>query len=287
MFSSTECSDARQIESDASPGSERYVLSTGETGRSRLEMLEELYGPTTESLLVHVGLSPSMRVVDIGCGVGTVVAWEAARLGSSGAAVGVDISTEQLAEAAKRCLAQGLMNVDFVQASVYDTGLPEDSFDIVSCRSLLSHLVDPEAAIREMIRLVRPGGVVICEDIDMRSIHADPPSSAYERIVDLYYELARITRCDYSVGRRLADLLKKAGLSDVDSRHDQPAPRRGESKRWWELTFIESAPAMITAGILDQAELHDLCERIAPLGSDSTTAIYQPTHYQAWGRKPG
>ena len=268
-----------------SVGGEVYVLSTGDAGESRLEMLNTLYGRRTEELLEELGIAPGMRVADVGCGVGTIVAWEAGRVAPGGIAVGIDKSEAQLDEATKRAAASELGNVQVVCASAYAIDLPDASFEIVGCRSLLSHLVDPQAAVREMARLVKPGGFLICEDIDMRTIHTDPPSRAYDRIVELYYALGDVTNCDYSVGARLADLIAAAGLEVLGSRSDQPGPRTGDAKRWWELTFIETAPAMKSAGVLTDEEFTSLCAQIAPLGMDTTTAIFQPRHFQSWGRK--
>lgn len=268
-------------------GEEEYVLATGPDAAMRLELLEQLYGPATEGLLAElVPTGSEMAVADIGCGVGTVVSWLGTRLGPRGSVTGVDISPEQLSVAAHRATRLGLTNVQFHCASVYDTGLPRRRYDLVCCRSLLSHLRDPQAAVLEMASLVTPGGTLLLEDIDMATIRTEPPSSAYSRVVELYFALAASNGCDYSVGSRLSELLRGADAGDVSTRHDQPALSVGEGKRWWEYTFIETAPAMISAGVASAAEVADLCAQIEPLGTDEVTTIFQPTHFQAWGRIP-
>lgn len=262
------------------------MLATGATGAGRLDMLQRLYGPTTELLLDELGIGPGMRVADIGCGVGNVVAWMSPRVGRSGTAVGVDISVDQLAVAGDRIRRDGLTNVQLVTASAYETGLPPSTFDIVCCRSVLSHLVDPRAAVRHMSELVKSGGFVVCEDIDISTIRTDPPSSVYQRVVALYFDLSRINKCDYSVGSRLTRLPADAGLREIDSRSDQPAPRAGDDKRWWEYTFAETLPTMESRGVVTHEEGEHLLNRMVPLRTDSTTAIYQPERFQAWGRMP-
>lgn len=99
--------------------------------------------------------------------------------------------------------------MEFKQSSAYETGLPASSLDLVFARSLLSHLEDPGAAVAHFATLVRPGGWVVCEDIDMSTIRTEPPSPAYQRVVQLYFELAATNGCDYRVGARL-DTLRPA-----------------------------------------------------------------------------
>ncbi|MEI8332654.1 MAG: methyltransferase domain-containing protein [Chloroflexota bacterium] len=262
-----------------------YVLSTGEAGASRLELLESLYGPATEALLGEL-IRPGASVVDVGCGIGTVVAWLCGAVGPAGSVVGLDISADQLAVASASAAERGLANVRFVEADAYATGLPRASFDLVCCRSLLSHLEDPAAAVREMAALVRPGGVLLCEDIDMATIHADPPSATLDRVTELFFALGRVHRCDYRVGSRLADLETGAGLAAPASRADQPTLRTGEGKRYWEYTFVEVAPAMIRAGVTTPDEVGALAADLARIGTDATTAIAQPQRTQAWATKP-
>ena len=59
-------------------------------------------------------------------------------------------------------------NVRFVAASATDTGLARESFDLVYRRFLLIHLKEPEAALREMRDLLKPGGIIVCEDGDLK-----------------------------------------------------------------------------------------------------------------------
>ena len=76
--------------------SPEYILATGEAAASRLEMLEEIFGPHSRQLLVKAGLSKGLRVADIGCGTGLVSLWIGTQVGPEGRVVGVDKSCEQL-----------------------------------------------------------------------------------------------------------------------------------------------------------------------------------------------
>jgi ubiquinone/menaquinone biosynthesis C-methylase UbiE len=144
-----------------------YALATGEAAAYRLRLLHGLYGPGTRRVLLEAGLRPGMRAADLGCGVGMVSALLAELVGAEGHVFGIDFSGAQLAQARERLTTVGGSNIRFVEASATDTGLPCESFDLVYCRFLLIHLTEPEQALREMRALLKPGGILVCEDGDL------------------------------------------------------------------------------------------------------------------------
>ena len=181
---------------------DRYVLGTGEAGADRLRILHRAYGPGTRRFLGLAGLKPGMRVADIGCGGGQVTVDLAELVGVTGHVVGVDVSRAQLAQAHRLADQLRLANVSLVEASALSTRLPSGSFDLVYCRYLLLHLMEPEAALGEMHRLLRPGGVLVCEDGDLTSAGSEPPS-ALGAFAELFNALGQARQVDYTLGRRL------------------------------------------------------------------------------------
>src|SRR5262245_58929828 len=158
----------------SAPGS--YVLATGEAAAHRLRILHSVYGPGTRRVLLEAGLRRGMRVADLGCGVGMVTAWLAEVVGPKGHVVGIDSSGAQLTQARAR-LKTGTTNPSFREASAIDSGLPRESFDLVYCRYLLLHLAEPERALGEMRALLKPNGILVCEDGDLTSSGSQPPSA--------------------------------------------------------------------------------------------------------------
>src|SRR5262249_51100857 len=152
-----------------------------------LRILHDLYGPGTRRVLRDAGLKRGMHVADLGCGVGMVTSLLAKLVGPAGRAVGIDFSGEQLAQARPR-MKRGATNNSLVEASATDTGLPADKFDLVYCRFLLIHLPQPELALREMVRLLKPGGILVCEDGDLTASGSQPPS-ALDAFADLWGRL--------------------------------------------------------------------------------------------------
>lgn len=268
----------------ASPKQE-YVLATGRAGAERLTLLHATYGASTEALLVELGLTKGMRAVDLGCGTGTVSRWMARRVGHDGEVVGVDLSEAQLEVARTEAVRENLGQVQFRQASCYDTGLSRQHFDIAYCRFLLCHIGDPERALREMSALIKPGSVVVCEDVDLASFTCDPESAGLLRMRDLMIALGRSRGVDYCLGPRLHRIFRKVGFSRPVVQMQQPVHDSGEAKRFWEYTFLEAAPAMIEAALTDTAEVKDLAKQMAEVGLDSSTVVEQARKVQVWARK--
>lgn len=262
----------------------RYVLATGEHGERRLEILHTLYGPGTRDVLERAGIRRGMRVADFGCGVGTVTLLMAEAVGPEGHVVGVDASGEQIARARERVGAAGSQNVSFAVASATDTGLPRGTFDLVYCRFLLLHLADPAACLREMYGLLRPGGVIVCEDGDLTSAGSEPPS-VLDAFAELFGRLGPTRGLDYTLGRRLYHMVAEAGFVSPSVRFNQPVRARGEEKRMLEWSVAEAADAFVGAGLVPADALAASLAEMERLADDDRVLAVMPRMSQVWATK--
>jgi SAM-dependent methyltransferase len=260
------------------------VLATGEAAAYRLRILHGLYGPGSRRVLLEAGLERGMHVADLGCGVGMVTALLAELVGPQGHVVGIDASTEQLAQARQR-LAAGDTNIRLVEASATDTGLPPASFDLIFCRFLLLHLPEPERALREMEALLKPNGILVCEDSDLTSAGSEPPS-ALDAFADLWVRLGPVRGVDYTLGRRLFQMVQAAGFQAPEITFYQPVLARGENKRFLELSVSEAGSAFVEAGLITAEELESTLEEMRRLNADETVLAVMPRMTQVWARKP-
>src|SRR6516165_5971267 len=262
----------------------KYALATGEAAAYRLGILHELYGPGTRRVLLEAGIRRGMRVADLGCGVGMVTALLAELVGPGGHVVGIDSSGAQLAQARERLNGNGT-NVSLVEASATDTGLPPGSFDLVYCRFLLIHLPEPERALREMFTLLRPDGILVCEDGDLTAAGSEPPS-ALDAFADLWGRLGPRRGLDYTLGRRLFQMVCAAGFPRPGITFNQPVVARGEHKRFLELSVAEAGPAFIGAGLITSWELERTLVEMRRSARDESVLAIMPRMVQVWARKP-
>lgn len=260
-----------------------YVLATGRAAAQRLRVLHDLYGPGGRRVLQRAGLRRGMRVADLGCGVGMTTALLAELVGPTGHVVGVDASGEQIAQA-RALLPPGCSNVTFVRASATDTGLRRETFDLVYCRFLLLHLTEPHRALEEMHDLLKPNGVLVCEDGDLTSAGSEPPSGL-DAFADLFGRLGPARGLDYTLGRELFQRVLAANFSEVEITFNQPVVARGESKRLLEWSLAEAGPAVVAAGLAGQEELDRVLRDMQRAAEDETVLALMPRMSQVWARR--
>ena len=175
-----------------------------------------------------MGLIHGMNVVDIACGQG-YLGWTYWKyFGEGGSYTGIDCSYELLSEAAGLAedWASGGSAV-FLNGDCYDLPLPDGCADAAMCQTLLMHLEFPEKALNEMIRVTRPGGVIMCKEPDnLSSVLKLTHSSAIDgndddilmrRKMFLIWARGRkkLGKGDWSVGPRVPSMMGERGLVDI------------------------------------------------------------------------
>lgn len=275
--------NGRSNDQQQSASKGEYVLATGTAAANRLRILHSIYGPGARQLLINAGIKPGMRVADLGCGVGMVTQLLAELVGPTGEVVGIDFSGAQI-EQARALLPKHVKNVTFVQASATDTGLPRESFDLVYCRFLLIHLAEPELALREMYQLLKPNGLIACEDGDLTSAGSEPPSRLQD-FSTLFGRLGPKWGVDYTLGRRLFQMVLGANFSQAEIVFNQPVFAKGEQKRLLELSVAEAGPSFIAAGLMSPEELEHSLTEMRRLADDEKVLALMPRMSQVWARK--
>lgn len=264
-------------------GPQQYVIRGGVPGRERLRLLSDVMGPSTRDLIATVGIRDGAACLDVGCGGGDV-AFELARTtGPTGRVVGVDLDETQLEIARREGEQHGLSNLTFERRDV-TRWEPAEPFDVVYARFLLTHLTDPASLVTAMRRHLRPGGVMIVEDIDFRGHFAEPDCPALRRYVDVYTQSVRSRGADPDIGPRLPGLLRGAGLDDVGMKLVQPAALEGGIKLLTCVTLENIADTVLTDGLINEGELRDTIEELYAFARDPRTVLGGPRVFQAWGR---
>jgi SAM-dependent methyltransferase len=113
------------------------------------------------TLLATAALAPGEQVLDVACGNGQITLPAAAAVGAQARVLGVDLSQRMVDTATQRALLRALPNVAFARMDAARLALPDGGFDVVLCSLGLMYVPDPDAAVREMWRVLRPGGRVV------------------------------------------------------------------------------------------------------------------------------
>ena len=257
---------------------DKYVLDAGKSGHARLEVISEIHDDRTRALLLEAGLGPGDRFVEFVCGLGYVTRW-ASSVGAE--ALGIDLSVDQIAEA--QALAEG--RTEFRVGSVYDHGLPPESFDVSYSRWLLIHLNQPVDAMRSIYEALEPGGVMVCEEADLSAIYAEPPSG-YHEFLDVALASGVARGVDYEGGRRLHRWAADAGFQVIHADAYQPYYLTGEHKGFWGWTFREAGANLAKEGVITEARFDELMEGMLAADADPLTLVAHARMHQLVARKP-
>ena len=181
-------------------------------------------------LLPH--LAPGMSLLDIGCGPGTITL-DLAEVVAPGRVVGLDVVADPLDAARVNAEARGDTTTEFGIGDVYDLDLPDDSVDVVHAHQVLQHLSDPVAALREMRRVCRPGGLVAVRDADYAAMVWYPASARLDDWLTVYEDVARSNDAEPSAARHLLAWAHTAGFEDVTSSASTWCYATPEERDWW------------------------------------------------------
>jgi len=207
-----------------------------------------------QAIIADLPLPSGARVLDMACGDGVYSVWLAEQLGNNGTVVGVDIAPAYLAVAQEYArLSPVAEQISFQVGSVERLPFADDEFDLVWCAHSLYSLPDPVAALQEMRRVARPGGIVAILENDTLH-HMLLPWPAELELAVRQAQLAALEAQTqqtgkFYIGRNLCSTFELAGLQEcavTTYTIDRRAPLSAD-----ERTFL-------------QGYLHDLGERARP-----------------------
>jgi SAM-dependent methyltransferase len=244
------------------------VTSPGETyihGHSDSVLRSHRWRTAENSAAYLLGhLADGQRLLDVGCGPGTLSVDLARRVGPNGSVVGIDLSPAVVQEATAHAAAQGAGNVTFRTGDFRDGDLADGSFDVVHAHQVLQHLRDPVGALAAMSRLARPGGIVAARDSDYLSFLWTPADPRLDRWREIYMAVSDRNGTRGDAGRWLLRWALDAGLTDVTYTTSTwtfaaPGDRAWWGDLWAERTVASSlADQAVEYGAATRAELEEV-----------------------------
>ena len=166
-------------------------------------------------LIHHDSLWPAgSKVLEVGCGVGAQTKTIAAQ-NPEVHFTSIDISPDSIAQARLTIEALGLNNVKFLEANLHQLPFAANTFDHIFFCFVLEHLPQPQEAIQQVLKVLKPGGTLTAIEGDHGSTYFYPTSKYAMKAVDCQVQLQAAKGGDANIGRALFPILQKAGLSNI------------------------------------------------------------------------
>jgi len=163
-------------------------------------------------LLPH--LKPGMRVLDFGCGPGTISAGLAKAV-EPGELHGIDMEESQLSIARAAAAAGGHDNATFHVGDVTDLPFEDNSFDVVHCHAVLNHIPETQTVLAEVKRVLKPSGIISSRELITASSFIEPDLGVMDGMWPLFGDLLVFNGGHPQMGRELRSAFHEAGFSDL------------------------------------------------------------------------
>ncbi len=270
-----------------------YPLGHERRELDRLTLQARLFEPLTRRLFGAAGLSGGMRVLDLGSGCGDVAFLVRELVGPQGEVVGVDRAPAALAIASSRAAARGFTNVHFLEADLSRNLqlAPFDSaFDAIVGRMVLMHTPEPADVVQRVIEHVRPGGLVVFQELDTHSARAVPPAPTFDNTIALINKTLAAAGSDNALGLKFRRIFNEAGLPTPEFRFEAHVAAEAGHPAYSIVAEIARSllPLMERFGISTAAQLDPdtLARRMDTEVNAAHGVTVSPSLVGAWAHKP-
>lgn len=219
-------------------------------------------------------LEPGMKVLDCGCGPGSITTGIAQKV-APGETLGIDVEERLIEIAQVNTENLETTNLRFAVGSVYELTFADKYFDAVFSHALLEHINDPIKALKEMARVLRPGGVMGVRETDKSGRLLWPPLKELQKGWELTDRLVEHNGGDSGIGKRLRSMLCQVGLKDVEASASYDSHGRQETVDFW---------VNLVTSLRESEPIHQVVE----LGWSTQNEIDEiVAAYRQWAKDPG
>ena len=267
----------------------QYTMGRSDEETERLIEQSRLFEPITRRFLTSAGIGEGMRVLDIGSGAGDVALIAAELVGPKGEVVGVDMNPDILEIARKRARLAEHENVRFLAGDAQGLDLG-GQFDALVGRLVLMYLPDPVAVLKQLLNQVRPGGIVMFQEIDFTITEAyrHPDTPLMSKLGDWIVEVFERSGANGNMGLELYRVFVEAGLPEPAF---DAGMLLGGSADWPGYSYVANSfrsviPLLEHYGIAtaEEVDIDTIPQRVRAEIVAAKRPVVIPPHFGAWAR---
>ena len=261
-----------------------YVFGSGNRELLRLELQAELFEEETTRTLQLAGIRKGMSCIDFGCGNGYTAMLLARLVGEEGKVTALDSSKDAITAAEENARRRNIKNIEFIVSDVYNTGIKDGSYDLIFSRFLFTHLTEPKRALGEMLRVLKPDGVLVAEDFNHEIRITYPYNEHIEKLRIYLIELLRKSGSMPDISGMLYNMFIDEG---INANINMYAVCFSMNSKYgiMPLLFAEVLKdKFIEYDIIDEEEYEEIVDGIKAYTNTDAIVLYSSV-FRVWGKR--
>jgi SAM-dependent methyltransferase len=240
----------------------------------RLKLQAEAWKPAADEFFGSLPIRSGSQAVDLCCGAMGVLSSLSRAVGERGRVMGVEDNPTRRQAACRFVDNAKLRNVSIRKGSAVLTGLPSGQFDLVHCRFLFAPTGQPGQILREMFRLLRPGGIIAIQEPDGSCWNVTPCNASWIRLKNAIFAAIRAEGGNFDAGRHTFGMLTAAGCRDVSQRNAVLACHGRDPYKLAPLQFANwLRPQIISGMLMSEDRLEECIEDAVAAAADPRSVM--------------
>ncbi len=266
--------------------SEDYILGVNQKELERLEFQNGVWGRVTNDFISRCGVAKGMKCLDVGSGPGFVSMDVLNLVGSEGEVTALEPSAFYLEYFKNYCAQKSLGNVKFINSIVEETDLPENEYDFIFARWVISFVPDPELFLSKIYKALKPGGIIALQDYNYEGITRHPMTETFQDVPDAVRKYWRKGGGDPYLALKIPELFKKIGLKLTDYKPNILAGDKDSLVFEWAHKFFSvHFDIMAKMGAISSREADEMLQDWLEHRYDSNAIFFSPIVVDMAGRK--
>ncbi len=267
---------------------DRYVMGQTSEEYQRLRQQAKVWEASTMQILQRIGLREGMSCLDVGCGPGEAMRLMGETVGGSGHVTGLDVDGKLGHEMLEVLKATMDSNFSFIEGDIEAIDeVAGQPFDLTFARIVLLHVQDPVSVLRKLYSWTKPGGYIVIQDYDFRTMDAYPKPEAYVEYEKVMFEVLHKAGRDTRIGHKLPAYFVDAGIGPPDGTDVAGHLMSLEQASGMVKAVYRSVlPRALQLGITTEARSQAFFEEMNEVPSERYYSFLWPLLIGAWKRKP-